>query len=183
MKEVEAMSYETEEVKGRLHRRPEMPRGLDVHSGDEEPRRFDLKTSAPEGHTFVSRDLLGQFEGKFLEHMRGLENNIEAVKSELGKLSEFREHVNGSLGQLTLKVNENKLGLEHVAKDVELERFRGEFEKTRRELELRVAEDFKQAKNDIDTMFHDKTRTTLAWLAAVSGIIAIIVSALIQLLK
>jgi hypothetical protein len=179
---MEAMTNEGEKVEGRFHRHVEMANSVDVSSGPQDVQRFDLKTAPSETRTFVSRDLLSQFEGRFVECMRGLENDLDFVKSELGKLSKFSDVAKENLGELKLNVNANKLGLEHVAKDVEVERFRSELENTRRELEVRVLEQLKDVEKDITNKFNEKTRTTLAALAAVSGIIAIIVSSLIQIL-
>lgn len=179
------MNHEDAKNTGQIHRHVNLKEPSRVYFGptNQETQRFEVTSSAVEARTFVSRDLLTQFEEKIVERIKSLESDISYIKSELEKLFEFRNKSNESLNQLNLSVNENKIGLKHVAKDVELERFRSELEKTRRELEGTVSRDFKDAEKEMTNRFNERTKTSLKTLSVVSAIIALIVSTIITIIQ
>lgn len=144
--------------------REEQPRTVSFDSGIQDYGRYESPTLTSNSRQFVPRDIVGEMT-HFAELIRGLNKDLNRINEEVRYLSDFKQE--SSINLLTLN---NKL--EHVVTDVALVTETMKFQ-----------DKIQNAKKEIEDNLNTRTKTTLMIVSAATGLIAIIISTLIQTLR
>ena len=112
----------------------------------------------------------------FAELIRGLDKDLNSITEQVRHLSDFKDESSNNL--ITLKNQ-----LEHVVTDVVLLRATMEFQEKIQNARKEIEDKIQNAKTEIGDNLNTRTKITLMILSSATGVIAIIVSTLIQALR